>query len=61
MHHVGSDRDVIKNARRFQKRNALMNAANRESAKQRINDVRATIDQLTQLNRSRASFVTDST
>ncbi|MDG1809284.1 MAG: hypothetical protein P8J91_18665 [Pirellulaceae bacterium] len=33
-----------------------MNAANRESAKQRINDVRATIDQLTQLNRSPGQF-----
>ena len=56
MQHVGSDRDVIKNAPRFQKRNTLMNAANRESAKQRINDVRATIDQLTQLNRAPGQF-----
>lgn len=52
MQHAGSDRNVIKDAPRFQKRNALKNAANRESAKQRINDVHATIDQLTQLNRS---------
>ncbi|MDG2012536.1 MAG: dienelactone hydrolase [Pirellulaceae bacterium] len=52
LQHAGSDRDVIKNAPRFQKRTALRNAANGESAKQRISDVHATLDQLEQLNRA---------
>ena len=56
MQHAGSDIDVMKNAARFQRLKSLKNAINSESFKDRINDVRATIDQLEKLSLTRGQF-----
>lgn len=50
MQHAGSDRDVMKNAPRFQRLRALKGAINSDSVESRNNDVHATIDQLEKLN-----------
>ena len=56
MQHAGSDRDVIKNAARFQRLRALKTAISSENVKNRNNDVRATIDKLEKLNLTRGQF-----
>ena len=56
MQHTGSDREEIKNAPRFQRLQALKNAMSRESVINRNNDVRATLDQLEELNLSRGRY-----
>ena len=56
MQHAGSDRDVMKNAGRFQRLSALKNAISGESANDRKNDVRATIDELEKLTLTRGQF-----
>lgn len=50
MQHTGSDREVLRAAARLQKLAAMKAAANGQSARDRFNDVKATIDHLELLN-----------